>query len=166
MPLCLLSLVYCSLAKERPWVEHLTGLPKSGWVLFWVLLHLTTKGRPCHVYSDSIPSKHIIGQIIMYDGTTSGFEVESCQHTTLRTAPCHREHGVASILATSVYTMVPCTNFQWSITWGFLPKIWIAIEPVLLKLHATLAPGWALIRFIPISSNPNSSNKINMSHFV
>ena len=27
-----------------------------------VLPHLTTKERPCHVYSDSIPSKHIIGQ--------------------------------------------------------------------------------------------------------
>ena len=30
----MLSLLYHSLAKEWPWVEHLTGLPNRGWVLF------------------------------------------------------------------------------------------------------------------------------------
>ena len=39
--------------------------------------HLTMKERPCHVYGDSIPLKQIIGQTIMYNGTTSGFKVES-----------------------------------------------------------------------------------------
>ena len=29
----------------------------------------------------------------------------------------------------------------------FLPEIRIALETVLLKLHAKLAPGWALIRW-------------------
>ena len=32
---------------------------------------VTTKERSCHVYSDSMPSKQITGQIIMYNGTTS-----------------------------------------------------------------------------------------------
>ena len=32
--------------------------------------HLTTKEHPCHVYSDSMPSKQIIGQTITYNGTT------------------------------------------------------------------------------------------------
>ena len=38
---------------------------------------LATKEGPCHVYSDSMPSKQIIGQTITYKRTTSGFEVES-----------------------------------------------------------------------------------------
>ena len=54
---------YHSLAKERPWTEHLTNLPK-GWALFWVFPHLTSDECPCHVYSDSMPSKQIIGQTL------------------------------------------------------------------------------------------------------
>ena len=34
-----LSELYCSLAKERPWAEHLTSLPKIGTLLS--VLHLT-----------------------------------------------------------------------------------------------------------------------------
>ena len=41
-------LMYCILTKERPWVEHLTSLPRA---FFWVFLHLTMKEHPCHVYS-------------------------------------------------------------------------------------------------------------------
>ena len=33
---------YRNLAKEHPWVEHLTSLPKR-WVLFPVFPHLTTE---------------------------------------------------------------------------------------------------------------------------
>ena len=38
---------------------------KSGWALFQVFPHLTMNKRPCHVHSDSIPSKQIIGQAIL-----------------------------------------------------------------------------------------------------
>ena len=41
---------------EHPWVEHLTTLTKSGWVLFSGFPHLTMKERPCHVYSDLMHS--------------------------------------------------------------------------------------------------------------
>ena len=34
----------------------------EGWVLFQVLLHLTTKEHPSYVFSDSIPSKQIVVQ--------------------------------------------------------------------------------------------------------
>ena len=55
---------YRSLAKERPWAEHLTSLPK------WVDAlssgsALTTKEHPCHGCSDSMPSKQIIGQTVI-----------------------------------------------------------------------------------------------------
>ena len=40
------TMKYCSLAKERPWVEHFPVCAKEvGWVLFWVFSHLTTKER-------------------------------------------------------------------------------------------------------------------------
>ena len=68
---------------------------KSGWALFWVFLQLTSKECPGHVSSDSIPLKQLFGQKITYNGTTTDFEVESWQHTTLWMAPCHSEHDVA-----------------------------------------------------------------------
>ena len=37
----------------------------------------STKERPCHVYSDSMPTKQITGQTIMHNEATSGFEVKS-----------------------------------------------------------------------------------------
>ena len=39
-------------------------------------------------------------------------------------------------MLTFVYTNMPCINF--------LPEMCIALEVVLLKLHAKLGPGWAL----------------------
>ena len=68
---------------------------REEWVLFRMVLHLTMKEHLSHVYSDSIHLKQIIGQTIMYNGTTSGFEVKSWQYTTLWTEPCHCELGVA-----------------------------------------------------------------------
>ena len=65
------SFIYCSVAKEHPWAEHLTSQPKRG------VGALTTKERPHHVYSDSMPLKQVIGQAITDKGTTSSFEVES-----------------------------------------------------------------------------------------
>ena len=68
---------------------------RGGWALFRLFLHLTTKEHPRHVYSDSKPSKQIIGHIIMYNEITSGFEVEFWRHTTLWTAWCKGENSVA-----------------------------------------------------------------------
>ena len=53
-----------------PWVEHRASPSKRGWVLFRMLTYLTMKECPCHVYSDSMPSKQIIGQTIVYNGAT------------------------------------------------------------------------------------------------
>ena len=113
---------------------------KGGWVLFQVVLHLTTKEHPCLVYSNSMTSNSIIGQTIMYNGTTSGFGFKSWWHTTLWTA------------AMSIYAKMPCSNLWWSITQSFLPQTCISLEAVLPKLHAKLTPGWPLIQanFDPI----------------
>ena len=58
--------------------------------------------------------------------------------------------AVLTTLATSFYAQMPCINFGEVLR--FLPEICIAFEAMLLKLHAKLAPGWALIRvnFDPI----------------
>ena len=55
-----LSLLYRSLRRERPWVEHLTSVAA-----------FNKKEHPCHVYSDSMSSKQIIGQSVTYNGATS-----------------------------------------------------------------------------------------------
>ena len=34
-------LIYCGLTKKYPWAEHLTSLPKRGWVIFQVFQYLT-----------------------------------------------------------------------------------------------------------------------------
>ena len=62
-----------------PWAELLTSLPKRGVGTILSVSHLVMKVCPCHVYSDSMPMKQIIGQIIIikYSGATSSFEVES-----------------------------------------------------------------------------------------
>ena len=44
--------------------------------------NLTTKERPCHVYSDSMPSKQITRQTITHNRTTSSFKVKAWRHTT------------------------------------------------------------------------------------
>ena len=58
--------------------EHLTSAPEGGGGGVGTLSSVShTKVRPCHVYSDSMPSKQIIGQTITFNKTTSGFKVES-----------------------------------------------------------------------------------------
>ena len=79
--------------KERPWAKHLTSLPERGVSALSSVSHM--KVRPCHVYSDPMASKQITGQTVTYNGTTSSFEDESWQHTTLWTAWYHHKHGVA-----------------------------------------------------------------------
>ena len=59
---------------------------------------------------------------------------------------------VLTSLATFFYAKMPCINFGEVLHGVFLPEIRLALEAVLLKLHAKLAPGWALIsvNFDPI----------------
>ena len=98
----------------------------GGYALFGVFWHLTTKERPCHVFRDLMPLKQIIGQMIMYNGITTDFEVKSGQHPTLWTAPCHMSmvYTARSVHCITIYAKTP---------WG--NKICIVCEAVLLKLH-------------------------------
>ena len=50
---------------------------REGWSLFQVFPHLTTKERPCHVYSGWMPSKQRIRRTVTYNGATNSFKVKS-----------------------------------------------------------------------------------------
>ena len=65
---------YHGLTKERPWAEHLTSLPRRVVCALSSVSALIHEEDLCHVYSDSLPSKQITGQIIMYK---RGFKVKS-----------------------------------------------------------------------------------------
>ena len=56
---------------------------RGGWALFRLFLHLTTKERPRHVYSDSKLSKQIMGQKITYKESpvASKSSPEGTQHS-------------------------------------------------------------------------------------
>ena len=45
------------------------------WMLFQMVAHLTMKECQCYVYSNLITLKR--GQKILYNGTTSGFKLQS-----------------------------------------------------------------------------------------
>ena len=72
--MCMITMVciYQSLAKEGPLAEHNSTKEGVG-----ALSSVFALERPCHVYSNSMFSKQIIGQTITYNGITSGFKVES-----------------------------------------------------------------------------------------
>ena len=82
--------IYCSLTKECPWAELLTSLPKKGEgaVLSVSTFILTTKDRPCHIYSDLMTSKKILGQNNLQRN-------HQWLQSQFLTAPCHCEHVVA-----------------------------------------------------------------------
>ena len=63
-------------------------------------------------------------------------------------APRHHEHGVA-------HSAHRISYIHLHITQSFLLQIYIALEAVLLILHAKLAPGWTPIqvKFDPIQEN-------------
>ena len=105
---------YCSLAKERPWAEHLTRPSKKGVVLFWVFLHSTTKERPCHVYSDLMPSKQITRQTLTHNRTNSGFKAKAWWHNYTLNDTMSLRPLVSTTLVKSVYTKLPCNNLRWS----------------------------------------------------
>ena len=87
--------MYHTLDKERPWMEHLTSPPK-GKVGMPSSVSSFNHGRaPMSSLRQLDAPKHIIGQTIMHNRATSGFEVKFWQHTTLWTVLCHCEHGVA-----------------------------------------------------------------------
>ena len=94
-------------------------LPRTDPISHWKIVVQIVS--PVHApNSDLFPLKQIVGQTVMYNRTTNAFEVESWHHTTLRMAPCHREHGVAhsshSISCVSLYAKMPSNDLQWSIT--------------------------------------------------
>ena len=75
--------------KEPPWVEHLTSpSQREVGALSNNSAFKTTKER-----QDLMPSKQIIVQTIMEPPAASESRPDST--TTLGTAPCHRQHGVA-----------------------------------------------------------------------
>ena len=135
----------CKRASAHGW-STVQVRQRGGWALFRMLPHLTMKEHLAmsYVYSDSMPSKQIIGQTIVYNGATSGFEVKAWQHTTL----CHRELRVCTALVMSVYAKVPCNSFQWT----FLAMYASQTPQVHCITQAKLTPGWMLIRvnFDPI----------------
>ena len=114
---------------------------RGGWALFCVFWHLqTTKERPCHVSSDSMPSK----------------QINTWNH-----------HWLQSRVLTAHNTLNSCTQWAWGnlqcapnylrpsmqkclvVTFGtVLQEVLISDmhSTVLLKLHTKLAPGWALIQ--------------------
>ena len=68
-----------SLAKERPWAEHLTSLPKNGVGAFLIVFALNHKRASMSCLQHSILSKEIVGQIINVRATEPpvGSKVES-----------------------------------------------------------------------------------------
>ena len=66
--------IYRSLAKEYLRVEYLRSPLKRGVGALSSVSAFNLEERPCHIYSDSMPSKQII---ITYNGTTSDFEFKS-----------------------------------------------------------------------------------------
>ena len=61
---------YRSLVKERPWVEHLTSLPKRGLGTLLRVSPFNHERAPMYAYSD--PQNHwIIGQTILYNGAAN-----------------------------------------------------------------------------------------------
>ena len=76
---------YLSLAKEHPWVEHPTISSKRGVGTFSSALHLTTIKCSCHVYSNLMPSKQMIGQTITFNKLTNDFKVKAWCHQSLST---------------------------------------------------------------------------------
>ena len=58
--------------KERPWAEYLTSLPKKGGGHSIECFRLEPRKSACVMFY--MPPKQIIGQTIMYNGTTSVFQ--------------------------------------------------------------------------------------------
>ena len=96
-----------------------------------------------------MPSKQIFGQVITYTTeppVASKSSPDSTQHSEW-----HHEHGVAHGVCHIIFIRLHKDRCL-VVTFGellhklsFLPQMCIALGVVFLKLHANLAPGWALI---------------------
>ena len=114
---------------------------KQGGVSALSSAHLTTKVHPCHVCSDSMPSRQIIGQTITYNKATAasksspdGTQHSEWHHVTMSTV----QLSVRTALAMSVYAKMPAVKYY---------AICITLVAVLLKLYVKLTPR---INFYPI----------------
>ena len=96
------------------------------------------RATPCHIYSDSMPSKQIIGKTVTNNWTTNSFKVESWQHTTLRIASCY----LSMCSLQCIYYIHIVTTFQWSITHSSLPSAWGCASKTPWVHHTKLAPEW------------------------
>ena len=75
-----------------------------------VLLHSTAKEHPCHVCSNSMPSKQTIGQKIRTTEPPVAWKSrhDNTQHSEQHYV-CHRELAVCSVLVMSIYVKLLCT---------------------------------------------------------
>ena len=109
--------IYHSLAqKSTHWAEQLTSLPKRR---VGTLLSVSTFNlrKSAHVVftATRCPRSNRTRQIIVYNRITSSFEVESWQHTTLRTVPCHRECAVARGAHCISYVRLSTHRSEWAL---------------------------------------------------
>ena len=118
--------------------KHLTRLSKRGWLLFRVFPHLPMEEHPCHVYSNLMLLKQMFGQIMMYNGTTSSFEVKSWWHTTLWNGTMSPRAWCSSWCALHYFSLSTQRCLVVTIGEAFLMH---SAETGPLKL----VPGWPLI---------------------
>ena len=102
---------YRSLTKERPWAKHLTSLPKRGVGALSSVPHFATKERPCYVYSNSMPSKQIIGKNNVQ---------WSCQHLQSQVLMAHTQHSERHRVNVSTWNNKFC---GYALTWPFLRDV-------------------------------------------
>jgi len=132
-----------SLKSAHEW-STLQVCQRGGWVFFRVFPHLTKKECPCHIYSDLMPSKQIIGQAITHNGATSSFEV-CTQHSEPHHVTMTMQCSSMCVATLSTCTTHNCRiiNLQWSTRWSFLPQMCTPLEAVQI-LYKKLGQMWAL----------------------
>ena len=127
--------IYRSLAKEYVWVEHLRNLGERCFECFCIQ---PWRATPCHICSDWMPSKQIIGKTVTYNWTTNSFKVEYWQHTTLRIAQCYLSMCSLQCIC-YIHIVTTFSESSLSSAWGCASKTpWVH--------HTKLAPEWVLIR--------------------
>ena len=103
-----------SLKSAHEW-STLQVCQRGWWVLFRVFPHLTLKERSCHIYSDLMPLKQIIGQVITQNGAASSFEV-CTQHSEPHHVTMAMQCSPMCVATLSTCTMQNCLiiNLRWS----------------------------------------------------
>ena len=134
----------CSLTKKGSWAEHFTSLPKREVGALSTVSAFNHRKAPtsCLQRLDALEAKK---QRTTESPAALKSSPDGTQHSERHDVTVSIvQLAVLTALATSFYTKIPCNNF--GELRRFLPEICIALEAVLLKFHAKLAPGWALIR--------------------